>query len=333
VGAADPVALGSIGLGWWGGELAEAVERSGRARIVTCFSRTEEARLVFAERHGCRAAGSLDEVLADDEVEGLLIATPHSTHEDMVVAAAEAGKHVLIEKPLTLTVAAGRRAIEAAGRAGIVLQVGHHRRRLAATRALKQIVDAGELGMVHLLEANLSLPGALDPKPGWRNDPRERPLGGMTALGVHMADNLCYLVGPVARVSAFSRPLLARGSLDDVTTCILEFESGALGYLGTSLVVPKIGTLAVYGTGGAAWSEEDGARLFRQDMGETSRREQPLDAVDGLAEQLAEFATCIRTGARPEVGGEEALQIVAILEAAMESCSSDRPVALKELRA
>ena len=91
------------------------------------------------------------------------------------------------------------------------------------------------------------------------------------------------------------------------------------------------GTLAVYGTEGAAWSEEDGARLFRQKMGEQTRSEHPVDAVDGLADQLQEFATCIRTGARPEVSGPEALEVVAILEACMKSHAEDRPVALEEL--
>jgi predicted dehydrogenase len=329
--AEDPVRLAAVGLGWWGAELAAGAQRSGQARVVTCFARTPEARQSFAERFDCRAEASFEAVLDDGEVEGVLIATPHSTHTAMIVAAAEAGKHVLVEKPLTLSVADARTAIDATTRAGVVLQVGHHRRRLAATRALHRLVAGGELGQVHLLEANFCLPSSLDPKPGWREAPEERPLGGMTGLGVHMVDSFQYLQGPITRVSVLSTRLLGRSNLDDVTTCLFELESGALGYLGTSLVVPKVATLAAYGTAGVAWSEEDGERLFRQPLGETTRSEQPVEPVDALAEQLAEFAACIRSGGRPEVGGPEALQVVAVLEACIRSEAEARPVALAEV--
>jgi UDP-N-acetyl-2-amino-2-deoxyglucuronate dehydrogenase len=326
-----PLRLGSIGLGWWGDELARAAERSGRGRVVACYARSEASRRAFAGRRACRAAPSLEAVLGDDEVEAVLIATPHSTHRDLVVAAAQAGKHVLVEKPLTLTVEAGAEAVAACKAAGVVLQVGHHRRRLPATRALRRLVERGELGTVHLLEASFSLPTSLNPRPGWRENPAERPLGGMTPLGVHMADNLRYLEGPVARVGAFSRRLLGRGNLDDVTTCLLEFHSGALGYLGTSLVIPKTATLAAGGTGGMAWSEEDGTRLYRQEMGEDRRTELPVPAADALADQFASFAASIRTGAPTEVSGESALEVVAILEAAIRSHHEGRPVELAEV--
>jgi predicted dehydrogenase len=83
--AADKVRLGIIGVGRWAGRLAGAVASSGEAEVSTGFSRTEETRKAFEKDVGCRSASSLDELLKDDEVEGVLIVTPHSTHEDMVV--------------------------------------------------------------------------------------------------------------------------------------------------------------------------------------------------------------------------------------------------------
>ena len=97
--------LAFVGLGNYSGVLSGTAERAGNCEIVNCFARTESRRKEFAEKQGCRDAASLDEVLGDPEVEGLVVVTPHSTHADIVCRAASAGKHVFIEKPLTLTVA------------------------------------------------------------------------------------------------------------------------------------------------------------------------------------------------------------------------------------
>lgn len=324
--------LGSIGLGWWGGELASAVQRSGQGEVVSCFARSEDARKSFADEHGARPAGSLEELLADDELDGVLVATPHLTHADMIVAAAEAGEHTVVAKPLTLSVAEGRRAVEATEAAGVSLQVGHHRRRQPATRELRKRVDEGALGQLHLLEANLSLASNLKPKDGWRGNPEEAPLGGMTALGVHMADNLIYLAGPVKSVSALSRPLHGAVGLDDVTVFALEFESDALGYLGTSVVVPKVCTTVAFGTGGSAWSEEEGTRLFRQNIDQPTRSEGEVGEIDALADQMGEFAACARGERTPEVDGRQALEVVAVLEAGILSQQRGAVVELSEVK-
>jgi predicted dehydrogenase len=328
---AEPLRLGSIGLGWWGGSLAVAAAASGRGVVVNCFARSAAARTDFAAKHGCRAAASLEEILNDDEVEGLLVATPHSTHLSLIEAAAAAGKHVFVEKPLTLGMAEGRRAVEAAESAGVILQVGHHRRRQTATRELKRLIEAGELGQVHLLEANLSTAMGMTRRPGWRDVAEESPLGGMTALGVHVVDNLIYLAGRPKSVSAITKKLRGATNLDDVTTLIFEFESGPLGYVGTSLVLPKILTTAVFGTDGLAWSEEEGTRLFRQAPDQTSRVEYPVTPIDAIVDELAEFASCIRSGTSPEVDGAQALEVVAVLEASILSEQRKQVVEISEV--
>lgn len=228
--------------------------------------------------------------------------------------------------------AEAQRAIGAASKAGIVLMVGHLRRRQGATRRLREMLDRGELGMIHHLEANLSSPVGQKPRAGWRNDPAECPAGGMTALGVHMVDNLHYLAGPMNRVSAFSKSLLGAGNLDEITTVAVEFESGALGHLETSTVIPKVSLTAAYGTEGAAWSEEEGARLYTQKIGETARTGHSVDAGDALAEEIAEFAECIREGGTPETGGPEAMEVVAVLEAIIESAGSGKAVEVSRFR-
>jgi predicted dehydrogenase len=328
----DVVRLASVGLGWWGGILASAAQRVAGAELVACFSRTDSTRAAFADAHACRAASSWDDLLADPEIDGVLIATPHSTHADLIVDSASAGKHVFVEKPFTLTVAEAKRAIAAAERAGIVLQVGHNRRRQPATRRLKELVDRGELGMIHHVEANLSHPKGLNPRTGWRAEVAESPAGGMTGLGVHMVDNLIYLAGRPARLAAFSKQILKVSKLDDATAMVLEFEDGPLGWLGTSMVIPDVARTAVFGTKAAAWNECDGERFFYQEVGEKDRTEMPVDTVDTIQDQLEDFARCISEQARPETSGAEALEVVAVLEGLMESVRTRDVVELDEVR-
>ena len=215
---------------------------------------------------GARSAASYRRSCwADDEVEGLLLATAHESHADLIIAAAEAGKHVFVEKPFTLSVEDGKRAIAAAEKAGVVLQVGHNKRRAAGNRKLKQLCESGELGTVIMVETHQNAPNAL--KFGdtvWRASRDESPLGSMTSLGVHMLDTMHYLLGPVDRVFAFSKTVLDAPAIDHVTNIVLQFESGQQGSLGTSFVVPPTVNVTVRGTGGTAWSEEDGNKLYRQ---------------------------------------------------------------------
>ncbi|MPZ88461.1 MAG: hypothetical protein GEU81_10375 [Nitriliruptorales bacterium] len=327
----EPVRLASVGLGWWGGRLAEAAREAGFP-VVCGFARTPSAREAFAQSHGCRTAATFDEVLSDPDVEGLLLATPHSMHVTMIEEAAAAGKHVFVEKPFTLTVAEAKRAVSAVSQAGIVLQVGHNRRRQPGMRRLKSMVDKGELGMIHHAEANLSNPRGLNPRSGWRADPAESPAGGMTGLGVHMIDNLHYLLGPVARLSAFSKQIVRVSRLDDATTIMLEFESGPLAFIGTSMVIPDVAMTAAFGTEAAAWNDGDGSRFYVQKAGETERKEVPVDVLDTVRDELEEFARCIRDGERPETGGAEGLEAVAVFEALVESAASRRVVELDEIR-
>lgn len=328
----EPVRVASIGLGWWGGNLAEKGRHAG-LDIAACYARSEEQRSEFASTHGARPAGSLDDLLSDSEIDAVMIATPHSTHADLVVEAAAAGKHVFVEKPFTLTVAEAKRAIRAAEVAGVVLQVGHNRRRQPATRRLKQLVESGELGMIHYAEANLSYPKGLDPRTGWRGDPAESPAGGMTGLGVHMAENLVYLLGPAVRVAAFSKKIIGLRYLDDATTATLEFHSGPLAVLATTMVIPDIARTAVWGTEAAAWNEVDGERFYFQRTGEKDRSEQPVETLDTVEDQLVEFAANVRNGSPPETGGPEALEAVAILKGIVESAATGQAVDLDEVRA
>lgn len=326
----EKVRLASIGLGWWGNVLADAVNESGEAKIVTCFARTESTRQAFVEKYGCRAAGSLEEVLKDSEVQGLLTATPHSHHPDLIAQAASAGKHIFVEKPLTLTVAAAKKAIADTEKAGVVLQVGHHRRRQVGNRRVKEMIANNELGALHQLEGNLSV--FKQQPPTWRSNPDEQPVGALTGLGVHMIDTLQYWVGPIKRVFCFSKQITGKQPIDEATVVAAEFESGPLGYIGFSLSVPKVCTVAAFGDEAAAWSEEEGGKLYFQKNSEFTRTELPVEGVDPLVDEIIEFAHSIRGEATPETGGPEGLAVVEVMEALVESKRSGKPADVADFR-
>ena len=328
-----PVRVAAIGVGRWASTLAEAAVKGTGLSIVACTSRSADNRAAFAKRYGGRDLPSLEAVLADPEVEGVVITTPHSLHAEHVVAAAQAGKHVFVDKPFTLTLADARRATEACRRAGVVLAVGHQRRRLAASRALKRLVDDGTLGRVAQVEGNMSADGGfVMVKPGaWRAVPAETPGGSMTNLGIHHVDTYQYLMGPIARVMAMSRRVALTGvEVDDVTSILFEFAAGGLGYLGTSWVhANRTSTITLHGTAAQAWTESEGSRLWLARRGESERTVVPLTPVNPLVEELAEFARCVRDGTKPEVGGEAATANIAVLEAIVEAARTGRTVDVK----
>ncbi len=320
------VRLASIGLGWWGSELADAVSRSGKAEVVSCFARSPEGPSRFAEKHGCRAAESIDELLADPEVEGVVIATANQSHRPLIEQAASAGKHIFVDKPFTNAVEDGIAAIAAAREAGVILQVGHQRRRTAAKRRIKAMLEAGELGDVETVVTHQSLPNGFKmPERAWRWDPEQSPLGSMTSLGVHKIDTIHFLVGPVRKVFAFTRPGHVH-PIDEATVLALELESGVLATLTTSFFTPVINETAVFGTGGAAYSSGGGSRLSFQGRDDPAPVDVELDQIDPVVDEMSAFAAAIRGEAPVEVDGEAGLAVVAVMEAAVRSAASGEAV-------
>lgn len=326
----EPVRVASVGIGWWAGVLADAAMRAETFRVVGGTARTPEKRDAFVKKYGGREYETYDTLLADPHVEAVFISTPHTLHADHVIAAAKAGKHVFVDKPFTLTVADARRATEACRRAGVVLAVGHQRRKQAANRAIKKLLDEGALGRVAQIEGNMSADGGFAMvKPGfWRALPAEAPGGAMTNLGIHHVDTFRYFLGRIARVMAFSRQVALTGvEIHDATSILFEFASGSVGYLGTSWVhATRTSYITVHGTDAQVWNEADGAKLFVAKRGESERTAVPLTPVDAVVEELKEFAQCVRLNKKPEVGGEEGTATIAVLEAIVESAKTGRAV-------
>ena len=313
----------SIGMGWWSDELADAAQgKSDAIRIVTCFTRSEEKRAAFAQKYGTAQHDSYAAVLADDSVDAVILTTPHSTHAEQVIAAAAAGKHVFCEKPFTLTRASAQAAVDACAEAGVVLAIGQNRRWHSATRVLKAMLEAGDFGTVLHAEANFSVPSALSYPPElWRSNRVESPAGSVTALGIHMIDALIYLMGPVARVAAQAHRRAVPVDIDDTTSALFAFESGASGYLGTFFACPHTSYINVYGTKGNGLGQIDNSQLTLQ-AADGTRREEPVEALDTLRLELDEFAAACAGEAEFTVTTEEAVHAIAVMEALVEAAAT-----------
>lgn len=329
----EPVRLAPVGLGRWARVLARGAGRGDVIRLSSCYSRSEDKRRAFQEEFGIpRAAASYEELLADPEIEGVIVTTPNDTHREVIVTALEAGKAVYTDKPIAHTLEDAMVIEEAVRATGEVFSVGHSARRLAGHREIKRWLDDGRLGRISLVEANFSNERGLELNEStWRFYASKSPGGSLIQLGVHHADNLQALLGPVKSVNANVKKLYTRAEVPDATMVICEFESGELGYLGSGWASPGVYSMNVLGTKAnlfydvdfTHWDESHLADkhsvLRSQSYGRSERAPVDLAPSDMFREQLDEFALAIRGEATVEVGAAEAVAALAVVRAALES--------------
>ncbi|HEX4976976.1 MAG TPA: Gfo/Idh/MocA family oxidoreductase [Nocardioides sp.] len=329
----DKVRLASVGLGRWARVLARGAQRGDTVELYSCFSRDEERRRAFCEEYGVqRSAATYEELLADPDVEGVVVTTPNDTHRDVIIAALEAGKAVYTDKPIAHTLEDANRIASAVAETGQVFAVGHSSRRLSGHREMKRWIEDGRIGEISLAEANFSNERGLELTPAtWRFYADKSPGGAFIQLGVHHADTLQYLLGPVRQVSAHARQLFTKSEVPDAVMAICEFESGALGYIGTGWASPGVYTMNLLGTKAnlmydldfTHWDEshqaDDWSSLRSQFYGESERQLVDLPRTDMFREQLEEFGLAIRGEATVEVGAPQAVRALAVVRAVLES--------------
>jgi UDP-N-acetyl-2-amino-2-deoxyglucuronate dehydrogenase len=329
----DKVRLASVGLGRWARVLARGAQRGSVIELSSCFSRDEAKREAFRDEFRVpRAASSYEELLADDEIEGVRITTPNDTHRNVIVRALEAGKAAYVDKPIAHTLEDAIAIEEAVRTSGQTFAVGHSARRLAGHREIKRWYKEGLLGDVSLVEANFSNERGLElDENAWRFYASKSPGGSLIQLGVHHIDNLQFLLGPVESVNANVKKLHTRAEVPDAAMVICQFEGGVLGYLGSGWASPGVYTMSVLGTKAnlfydvdfTHWDESHLADKYSvlrsQFYGQSERRTVELGSSDMFREQLEEFGLAIRGEATVEVGAAEAVGALAVVRAALES--------------
>jgi predicted dehydrogenase len=334
-----PVKLGLVGLGDWGHQVALSAELDPGVTISACYARSPETRISFAERYGCTPCSSYEEMLQDSTIEGVVVMTPNRAHRDQVVAAAAHGKHCLVTKPIATSIEDGTAMMRACEDSGVILAVGHQSRREPALRKLKELLAAGDLGTPVLVECNISTGVGLGIQPGqWRWTRDECPGGPLIQLGIHHVDTLQYLLGPIIRVQSWQRRALVQADINDMTCTLLEFESGLLGYLGSSYASSQACWIKVYGTEANAHYDQHLGLSLSQDswergpVRETRAMGMELEApIPTMREEVAEFAECIRTGKKPDIDGVQALRNLAVVLVAIQSSETGKPVSLDDL--
>ncbi len=283
--------LGIAGLGRWGRVLVDSVQgRSDKVRFVAGTTGTRAKAEDYARQQGIRLHDDLAGLLADGEVQAIVLATPHSQHAAQMAAVAATGRPVFVEKPLTLTHADALAATKACDK--VVVALGHNRRFMPAYRELQSLVASGALGTVLHVSGNYSANAVPNWKEGmWRATRAESPAGGMTGLGIHLVDAMIGLGLRFAEVHVRSTRRVMPVDVDDTTTAMITFEGGAQGVLTTMVATSPIWRLDVYGSNGWATMDQE-RRLVHAALGQPVRTTE-FPAFDAERAELEAFAAAV----------------------------------------
>ena len=247
-------------------------------------------------------------------------------------AAAEAGKHIFLDKPIANSVSDGREIARICKDAGVLIAVGYQRRREIQFRWIRKEIDEGRFGKLVQAEANISRDreGRFDPS-SWRFQASGMPGGVMLQIGIHYVDVLEFLMGRVVAVSARSTQLVLGGDNPDVANMLMEHENGAQSILSASYAsASEYYLMNIYGKEATAYYDIFGG-LRRLTRGSEKPEQIPFEKNDTIREELEEFADCIRNGGEPEVDAERATDSLAVIRAGIRSTEEGRRVTVEEI--
>jgi predicted dehydrogenase len=347
-----PIGFAIIGCGMIARFHVRALAEVPGARVAALVSRSLARARSTADELGlnCHVNTDLAAVLARPDVDGVIVTTPSGAHQEPAVAAANAGKHVVVEKPLEITTERCDRIIAACDVNRVKLCTIFPSRFGDANRTLKAAVDGGRFGRLTLGETTCKWWRSQQyyDEGGWKGT---RALDGGGALmnqAIHNVDLLLWLMGPATRVCGFTATLAhERIEVEDTAVACLQFTSGALGVIQAATSVhpglPK--TVAVHGDRGTVVVEQDDIlrwELTPEAAEDRQVRERFAVRVNasggasnpaaishqGHARQLADFVSAIRNNTAPAVDGREGRRAVALIEAIYRSAATGRSIAV-----
>ncbi len=349
-----PVRFGLVGCGAIGPTHAAALAALPDAELVAVADPVPARATAVAERFGVGSVyPGLAELLADPAVDVVCLCTPSGLHADGAVAALAAGKHVVIEKPMDVTVAACDRVLAAQAAAGLLVSVVSQHRFDPATERVKRLLDAGTLGRLALVTADVKWyrTQAYYDEGDWRGTWALDGGGALMNQGVHTVDLLLHLAGPVRTVYAQVRTAAHdRIEVEDVAAATLTFASGAIGTLvATTAAFDGLPVrLDLFGTAGTAILEGDAVKLLKVrdaphlDAAEPAAAHALSVAAGGTAsasattptwgdahrQQLADVVRCLRTGDGPRSDAAAGRAAVRLVRAVYDSARTGQPVTL-----
>jgi UDP-N-acetyl-2-amino-2-deoxyglucuronate dehydrogenase len=332
--------FGIVGTGIIATTHARAIAAVPDARLVAVTDVLPDRAAAFAAGHDCAAEPDLDALLARDDIEVVCVCVPSGLHAEVGVQAAQAGKHLVVEKPLDVTLAAADRLIATASAADVRLTVISQHRFDPGLVELRGLLDAGALGDLVFGEATTKWhrTQAYYDSAAWRGTWALDGGGALMNQGIHYVDLLRWSMGPVAEVTAICATRAHQVEVEDVAAAAIRFRSGAVGTIVASTAVfPGLAQrLEILGTKGTVLIE-DGQVVQRSISGESaasvttdvgaSAAADPADlGVAAHAAQIADLLQAIDTGREPAITGADGRDALEIVCAVYESATTGRPV-------
>lgn len=314
------------GLGWWGKQIISCLEKTARYKVLYGIDPNPPADVAeFRKSHNFALETDFDRALADPEVEGVILATPHALHEEQALKVIAAGKNLFCEKPLTMTGEGARRVVEACKKAGKVLGVGHERRWEPAFEELERMLKAGTLGKISLFEANVSHDNFRKlSTDNWRLSPANAPAGMMTAVIIHLTDLMVHWVGPASEVRARTASMIFNPPAEDFVTASIDFKSGARATFNSLSITPFYGRFTVFGDLG--WVEiisegnvDKGKPTILTHGDHNGRRSVSYEATDTVTQNFEAWADAVAGKAPYRFSHEELVDNTRLFEAVVKS--------------
>ncbi|MFD2329552.1 Gfo/Idh/MocA family protein [Cohnella sp. GCM10020058] len=321
----EPVRFGIVGCGIIAEIHAKCLLEIEEARLTAVYDWSAQKASDFAKQYGGDVCGTLEELLARGDVDAVCICTPSGLHAEQAIAAARAGKHVMVEKPMAIKLADIEAMLRACEEAGVRLATVFPRRMSPQAQYARQIIREGKLGRLSLCSAYVKIyrDQAYYDSAGWRGTWEMDGGGAMMNQGIHTVDLLQWLVGPVASLNGKARAVLRDIQVEDTAAAVLNYESGALGVLEitTTAYKGKGQRLEIHGEKGTLVIVEDDIVSLEI---EGEEAELPAFAPfrvipDGHFAQLRDLALAIRDNRPPVVEGAAGRHSLAIILGVYES--------------
>jgi predicted dehydrogenase len=345
----DKLGIAIIGCGMISEFQAKAIGALPDATVVGFFDTVPEMARNRAAQFGGRAYATIEELLADGQVNAVSICTPSGTHLEPAVQAAGAGKHVMVEKPIEITTERVDAIIRACQKTGVTLGAIFPRRFQPASRVLKDAIDRGRFGRIVLGDVTIKWYRTQEyyDKGGWRGTWKMDGGGALMNQGIHGIDLLQWLLGGVREVCAFTDTLAhERIEVEDTAAAAVRFANGALGAIeGTTGSWPgsKIrieiggwkGSVILEDETIVTWRFQDEEPADEEIRKKYGPQESPVAAgaadpraisFEGHRLQFEDFVRAIRTGGRPYCGGEDARAAVAVITSIYRAAREGRAI-------
>lgn len=327
----------------------ESVKKMEEAELVAVWSRTPERARQVAEAEGVDWEESLEGLVRRSDVDGVIVCTPSGYHLPPAMAAIEAGKHVIVEKPLEVTVERCRQIVDAAKERGVQVGVIFQSRFAPANQAVYQAVREGRFGRIVMGDAYVKWyrPQSYYDSGAWRGTWELDGGGALMNQAIHAVDLLLWLMGPVESVAAHSACLAhERIEVEDTLAALIQFTSGAMGVIeATTSVYPGYPKrIEIHGDKGGVVLVDDAVASWYEN-GEESPAEEMLRmygpkemsgaasdpmaiSFDNHQRQLEDFVRAVREGRSPLVDGVEGMRAVEVVRAIYRSAQTGERVRL-----